>query len=332
MDSNQIDTELDIFFKLEYGKLYESVEKGTTELFKFEDGGTAAQYLYVKRPVPWLIQGEQFFDTITPYGYGGPVLIQGNPDPSFIDHFYFAWSEYCKNNRIVSEFVRYHLFDNQEFIKAFPGEVRYVSDNVVCLLSSDIDQLWMDSDHKVRKNVKKAQANGLVVSTDSTGEYLENFISIYNSTMERNDARSFYYFSKDYFQQIIETLKGHFMFFHVWKEDIIISTELVIYSEKYVYSFLGGTLNDFYLLRPNDLLKFEIIKWSKESGHKAFILGGGYGGNDGIYRYKKSFSSSADAPFYVGKKIHNQVIYEELVKICQKKRKLDESFFPLYRC
>lgn len=332
MENSQIEMELDIFFRLEYGKLYESIEKGTTELYKFEEDGSVAQYLYIKRPVPWLIQGEQFFDTITPYGYGGPVLIKGNPDSNFINHFYHAWSDYCGSNRIVSEFVRYHLFNNQEFIKAFSGDILHVSDNVVCLLDSDIDQLWMDFEYKVRKNVKKAQSNSLVVSTDSTGEYLDSFMRIYNSTMDRNDARSFYYFGKDYFEQIIDTLQGHFMFFHVWKDEVIISTELVLFSEKYVYSFLGGTLNDFFLLRPNDLLKFEIIKWSKESGHKAFILGGGYGGNDGIYRYKKSFSSAADVPFYVGKKIHNQAIYEKLVKIRQMEREIDESFFPIYRC
>ena len=36
MENNQIKAELDIFFKPEYGKLYESVEKGSIELFTYE--------------------------------------------------------------------------------------------------------------------------------------------------------------------------------------------------------------------------------------------------------------------------------------------------------
>ncbi|MDP3386728.1 MAG: GNAT family N-acetyltransferase [Eubacteriales bacterium] len=331
MENNQREKEIDIFFKLEYGKLYESIEKGTTEIFEFEKDGFVAQNLYIKRPVPYLIQNKQYFDTITPYGYGGPVLIKGNPNLSFINQFYNAWSDYCNNNSIVSEFVRYHLFDNPEFREVFPGEVLQISDNVVRQLNPDMEKIWMDFAYKVRKNVNKARNCGLTVTTDATGEHLEAFIEIYNKTMERNDARSFYYFKKEYFDQIIGTMQGSFMFFHVWKDSIIVSSELVLYSNKYVYSFLGGTLEDFYPLRPNELLKYEIINWSKESGHEVFVLGGGYGGNDGIYRYKKSFTSGEDIPFYVGRMVHNRKIYNELVEIRRTKDGVDENFFPLYR-
>ena len=216
--------------------MYESVEKGSIELFTYEKDGSIAQYLYIKRPVPWLIQGKQYFDTITPYGYGGPVIVKGNKDYRFIEQFYNAWSEYCNNNSIVSEFVRYHLFDNLDFIKAFPGDVQQISDNVVCQLNTDINQIWMDFDYKVRKNIKRALSSGLTVLTDSTGKYLKRFLNIYNSTMDRNDARSFYYFQEEYFQKIIDTLQGHYMFFHVWKDDVIIS----IYYSTYIY-FLMNT-------------------------------------------------------------------------------------------
>ncbi len=102
-------------------------------------------------------------------------------------------------------------------------------------------------------------------------------------------------------------------------------------SEKYVYSFLGGTLEEFYPMRPNELLKCEIIKWSQETEHSAFILGGGYGGNDGIYRYKKSFAPGSDVPFYVGRFVHNRKIYDKLVDMRRQQGELNSNFFPLYR-
>jgi hypothetical protein len=101
---------------------------------------------------------------------------------------------------------------------------------------------------------------------------------------------------------------------------------------------LGGTLPDAFPLRPNDLLKHEIILWARETGKKAFVLGGGYGSDDGIYRYKKSFAPQGSVPFSVGTRIHDKNVYDHLVE----RRRLWESehqnewqprsgWFPEYR-
>lgn len=322
---------LDIYFQPEYGKLYEQIEGGVCEAFEYKYDAGTIRNMYIKRPVPWLIDGIQYYDVITPYGYGGPVIIDGNASSGLLAGYYAAWSAYCHENGIVAEFIRFHLFDNTDLRNTFPGEIVHISDNVVRRLDDTMDVMWMEFEHKVRKNVKKAQSNGLTVTIDGTGTELSEFLNIYYSTMERNNAKDYYYFNRAYFQSIINTLPGRFMFFHVWKDDTIVSTELVLCSDKYVYSFLGGTMDEYYSMRPNDLLKYEIIKWGKETRHIAFILGGGYGGNDGIYRYKKAFAPGDDVPFYIGRLIHNKYIYDALVE----KRKLDgpinEGFFPQYR-
>ena len=94
-----------------------------------------------------------------------------------------------------------------------------------------------------------------------------------------------------------------------------------------LYSFLGGTLSDYFAYRPNDFLKYSIIKWGIENHYKRFILGGGHGTEDGIFKYKKSFAPhDGCTPFYVGKRIINESIYNNL---SDSKNKSD--FFPLYR-
>ncbi|MFK4998691.1 GNAT family N-acetyltransferase [Bacillus sp. N9] len=82
-------------------------------------------------------------------------------------------------------------------------------------------------------------------------------------------------------------MKGNFVYIHVLNEDKVVSTELVLYGSENCYSFLGGTDRNYFKLQPNTLLKYEVIKWAKEKGLKRFILGGGYGKDDGIYKYKK---------------------------------------------
>ena len=73
-------------------------------------------------------------------------------------------------------------------------------------------------------------------------------------------------------------------------EGRVVSTELVFVAAEHVYSFLGGTLTEALELRANDLLKHEIIRWARDAGRKTFVLGGGYGAADGIFRYKLSFA------------------------------------------
>lgn len=65
------------------------------------------------------------------------------------------------------------------------------------------------------------------------------------------------------------------MFFHTQYEGKIISTELVIYGMESCYSYLEGTDREYFHIRPNDFLKYEIIKWAKEKGLRNFVLGGG---------------------------------------------------------
>lgn len=321
----------DVFFRPEYGKLYEKIEGGVCEFFEYKGADGTVRNMYIKRPVPWLVDGKQYYDVSTPYGYGGPFLADGISSPELIASYYQKWTEHCKANQIVAEFIRFHLFDNAAFRTAYPGEVVQVSNNVVRDLNPSQDEMWMQFEQKVRKNVKRAMSNGLRISIETDGSQLDEFLHIYYATMERNNAKDYYYFERSYFEDIIKTLPDSFAFFNVWHDDVMISTELVLCSDKYVYSFLGGTLDEYYPLRPNDFLKWEIIKWSKETGHTAFILGGGYGADDGIYRYKKAFAPGDDVPFYVGRSVFNEAVYKQLVAEREKAGRFNTNYFPLYR-
>lgn len=201
-------------------------------------------------------------------------------------------------------------------------------------MTLDEENLWSSFKAKVRKNVNKANKSNLNVIIDEQGKFLDEFLEIYYSTMDRRDAGSGYYFSREYFQNIINKLSGNYVFIHILKENKIISTELVLVSNDNMYSFLGGTLEEYFEYRPNDLLKFEIIKWGKQRGIKYFILGGGYIPHDGIYSYKLAFAPSGEYPFYVGKQIFIENIYQQLVqdRIAEDINfDVESKFFPLYR-
>lgn len=322
---------LDLYFNPEYAKIYADID-GESDTFNFECEYGKIQNTFIKRVVEF--DGRQYCDIVTPYGYGGPIVLECSDIKGLMKKYYEAFSEYCKKNNVICEFIRFHLFDNVDVRKNYYGEAEHISNNVVVNTQGEFDDIWMSYEQKVRKNVKKAIRNELEILIENSTEHLDDFLKIYYDTMDRNDAKSYYYFKKEYFEAISEKLPDNYVYFYVLEDSKVISTELVLCSESYAYSFLGGTFSEFYDLRPNDFLKNEIIKWCNSTGRKCFILGGGYHENDGIYRYKRSFTKDEDVKFYSGKYIFNKEVYDKLV--AQRKMQnpdFDENsgYFPLYR-
>ena len=323
----------DFYFNPNYARVYEGIE-GVSETFEFECEFGRIKNTYIKRKIPISVDDKCYYDIITPYGYGGPIICHVTDISKLMVCYKKAFTDYCISNNIVAEFIRFHLFDNIDVRENFYGEVVKASTNVVVNITPDYNAIWNNFDRKVRKNVNKAIKSDLSIIIENNIKHLDDFMRIYNSTMDRNHATSYYYFHEDFFKNISILLPNNFVYFHVLKDNKIISTELVLFSVDYAYSFLGGTDTEYYEYRPNDFLKNEIIKWCVRENKKKFILGGGYKLEDGIYRYKKCFTPDPDVDFYVGKCIYNNIIYDKLVdyrKNSDTNFDSHSNYFPLYR-
>jgi lipid II:glycine glycyltransferase (peptidoglycan interpeptide bridge formation enzyme) len=228
------------------------------------------------------------------------------------------------------------LFPDQ--LASFDGDVVEDRPNVVRSLGLDVAAIWRDYAHKVRKNVKRARSLNLRVVLDERGEHLDEFLQLYYSTLDRRQAESNYYFPREFFERLCSSLKSQFVFFHVFSGGAVVSTELVLVSQHNIYSFLGGTREEAFEMRPNDLLKHELILWGKRAGKRAYVLGGGYAIRDGVYRYKLGFAPSGAVPFRTGHIVFDPVAYDQLVEA----RRAWESdqcrpwqpragYFPAYR-
>ena len=259
-------------------------------------------------------------DVITPYGYGG-AFFWGADREAVTALFWPAFDGWAAEQPVVSEFVRLALFEDG--LLPYPGEREQRLTNVVRDLEPSADELWMDCEHKVRKNVKKARRAEVRIEFDATGERLDDFLRLYLQTLERRDAAERYRFPREFFERLPE----QHVYVHALHGDDVVSSELVLLSEHNAYSFLGGTDSGAFERRPNDLLKWELILWLKEAGKRRFVLGGGYGESDGIFRYKRSFAPRGLFPFHVGRRVLQPEVYDELVA----RTGGDGEFFPAYR-
>ena len=319
----------EVFYLAEYSLAFmqENPENGIPLLLVYEDGEDRAINVVFRRDValdPKMkgkIEAGLFFDLITPYGYGGFWGTVSN-----WEKLNCAYSAYCLDHHYVCEFVRFELFS--DYVHHYSGEVESRTHNVVRSLEMPLDEMWMDFKQKVRKNVKKANSYHLDIIIESTDAHLDDFLRIYYSTMDRTNAEQVFFFSKEFFETLC-SMKENIMFFHAVYEGKIVSTELVIYGSHNCYSYLGGTDAEYQFVRPNDFLKYEIIKWAKEKGLKNYILGGGYGSDDGIFQYKYALAPNGVKDFFIGRRLFDQSTYNMLKDL--RTDEINEKYFPSYR-
>jgi hypothetical protein len=302
----------------------------------YRTGEGAVLFPLIQRPLaaePWAGVEERARDLVSPYGYGGPFA-WGVTELEKRE-FWGAFDAWARAENITTTFTRLSLFEEQ---LAMVPDAESNAPNVVRTLDLCSEDLWRDYAHKVRKNVNRARAAGVVVSVDRVGSSLDAFIDIYHSTMDRRNASQGYYFPREFFLDLMASLPGQFVFFHARHGTEIVSTELVLVSALHMYSFLGGTRERAFDLRPNDLLKHEAAEWGRGQGKRAFVLGGGYGGPDGIFKYKLAFAPRGEMTFRVAKTVHDPVTTQRLVetrRAWEHARGMhwtpEARFFPPYR-
>ncbi|OPY58746.1 MAG: FemAB family protein [Pelotomaculum sp. PtaU1.Bin035] len=324
----------DLHYRPEYCGLF----RGTGEawLFVYREGDAAVVYPFLLRRVN-LIPGlagkleRDLYDITSPYGYGGPLASPAAGEGAW-DGFYRCFAGYCAENGIITEFIRFHPLLSNHRSLLHHVEIERTS-SVICVdLKRPDEEIWAGYERNNRKNIKKAYREGLEVVLEETPAHFNDFVSIYHHTLMRNQAGEFYYFNNDFYDCIHEELKGNFLYAHTLKSGRVISTELLLYNQTYIHSFLGGTLEEFYEYRPNNILKHEVIKWAKSRGISFFLLGGGYREGDGVFYYKRSFARGGILDFYVGKKVHDHeavIMLEDLM--AAKIPRESESYFPGYR-
>ena len=296
--------------------------------------GSVAILPFVLRPIAHEVRelGPQVVDAISPYGYGGPY---GNTR-HLAARIWSPLAAWMRSEGVVSLFARLAL--DAVLPTDLPADtvVGTTAENVVVDLTRPEAEQWLHYEHKVRKNVKKALHAELSVTITSQFANLGEFVALYHDTMSRRDASAFYRFDYSFFETLQREMPENCIAVEV-RDHVgrLVSAELVLSSDRLLYSYLGGTREDAFPARPNDLLKHEVINYGRETGRRGYVLGGGYSAGDGIFRYKRSFDPTGSVPFRTLRLIADGPAYALLTAAhgCEDTvgEDGDEGFFPVYR-
>ena len=287
------------------------------------------------RPVPNPNNCEdlkQYIDFVTPYGYGGFLLSDVSVEEKLeecVCKLKEDYERFALEHNVVAEFVRFHpVLNNAHKVESLYQVIDL--GHTVCLDTTSDEVIWQNITSKNRNMIRKAEKNGVTIHMGNTPELYEKFEEIYNATMDKVQADSYYYFNKAFYDSVRQDLNGHVQCFYAMKDDIIIAMSLILYSEGAMHYHLSASVREYQTYAPTNLLLYKAACWGSENGMKTFHLGGGLGSReDRLYHFKKEFNRKEDTQFSIGKKMFMPDVYERL---CEEVNADPETgFFPRYR-
>lgn len=321
----------DVYWLSGYVKAFKIHGDGEPLLFFYEDKNVRGINVVMKRDISKdqhfanKIKKDDVFDLVTPYGYGG-WLIEGSDETDLLFCTYEKW---CRDNNVVSEFVRYHpVLGNHKAVYGKYDVVELGDTIALNLMSPEI--IWKNFTSKNRNMIRKAEKAGIKVYNGRYPQIYEIFRKIYNATMDRDHADSYYYFEKDFYKSLLEDLPQNAQIFYSELDGEVIAASVILEANGKLNYHLSGSIREFQHLAPTNLMLYKAALWGCENGCCSFHLGGGVGSKeDSLYKFKKAFYRETPCKFYIGKKIFSKEQYKTLVNMREDLHV--NSYFPEYR-
>lgn len=321
----------DIYFEPDYARLYETEDIKAVE-YRFECEYGVITNLFLKRKIDIsLSEDVQYYDLVTPYGYGGPVIHQATDKEKLISAYLEDFQAYTKRENIVDEFVRFHpiIGNGLDFKEAY--NAIYDRKTVGTNLTFE-DVIGTEFSKHRRKDIRRILANPEIhYEVEEHPESLDDFIEIYYSTMDRDGAEEYYYFKPEYFSMILDKFHDHICTGKVFLGDKLIAMGVYFSYGKYLHAHLSGTLSEYLQYSPAYILKYALALYGHEHGYEVIHYGGGSSRSEdnGLFKFKREFGKNTQFDFYIAKKIWDQDVYR---RICETVgADMTTEFFPAYR-
>lgn len=304
----------DIYFTPEYYELYEKNGDGKAQCFVSEYNGEIALYPFLINSVNELGYklDKEYFDIQGAYGYNG--IVSTSYDEDFITSFYNEFNLFCQNGNIIAEFTRFNpLLGNYRFSDSFM-DVIYDRKTVYLNLEKTYDDIWTSQYSSINRNMIRKGRKSLSIKISQNNVDLEKFISIYKYTMQKINAEEYYFFSDIYFSDL---LNENIYILNVYDKKTmnILSSMILMVFRNYAHYHLSGRSETCKNNSVNNFILDEAIKFAIRKSCKLFHFGGGNTSkeNDGLLKFKQKFSKER-GDFYIGKKVHNKKIYDNVIK------------------
>ena len=298
------------------------LDAGAATLLVLESGGGGVAFPLLVRSIP---DHNGLRDATSPYGYGGPIGFGGTPP---WEAFHAAYERWCRDNRIVSTFVRFHpLYENQRHaaplmrVESLRGTVGWRIDPERDILAQLHENHRRSVTHGYRRGLRVAEKQ---VEDDG----MAGFRALYQSTMERAGAAAFYHFPDAYWHSLRAGLGPDLSLAEISDErGEVLAAALLLRTPPWLHYHLGASTLEGRRVGATAALFVSVARSAQEEGFRVFHLGGGIGGSaDSLLRFKLRFDPGGLRESAIGKQIHDVDVYRRLTGMSD-----TSGYFPSYR-
>ena len=327
----------DVYFLPGYAQVYEVIGEGRAIAFHLRDGDREGLEVMMVRPVDGLpfLHGKQtgWKDASSVYGYGGPLFNEpAVGDTGFQAEFFAALAHWCRVERVVCRFVRFHaLIENHRPASAhMEAKARQPTVHIDLTEHEDLLRSFRSS---ARRHVRRAMDAGLRFRPMEGEAGLDAFRELYTGTMTRVDAAPGYSFPRRYFLALKDGLGDGLCVYGVFLEDRLAAAGIFMTEGTLGHYHLGASDQDLLSLRPNNFLFYRTARALRDRGCRLLHLGGGVSGRDSLFQFKKSLSPH-ERTFYTAEIVIDPVAYRDLVGRWEDwpgRSSSPGGYFPAYR-
>jgi hypothetical protein len=317
----------DVYYRPGYCRAYEVAGHGRT-VAVVTDG---ALFPLLLRPLPF---GEEGFDAVTPYGYGGALFTEPGSVKSADVRQLRDW---CVANGVVSCLLRLHplLGGSEQLSEIDDGEVE-IRDHGP---TTAVDPRRIDPDSRRLAGMSKGRKADLTIarrelelSWGDGEDALDDFRRVYDRTMDRLGAGEFYVFPRAYYRALAEGLRsGRLAVALARRGADVVGGALFLADRRFAHYHLSGATAAGRELKAGTLLVHAGAEWAAERGAELLHLGGGTSGADSLFAFKKSFGGETYS-YSFATLVAQPERYDALVGVrSEDPEPLRPGFFPAYR-
>lgn len=320
-----------IYHAPDYIRFLEQHRGDTAELFVFGDERQYVYYPYFKKPLSSLALGKRsavdlagYYDVSSSWYYGGPIVKCATDHKLLAQNFIAAFSTYARQSKFVTEFVRFdpnianHLPFQDHYAIEENRETVYID------LTRDTGEIWSGFTTANRRNIRRAEHEGVHCEPTSAVDDWRTFAMIYAEEMLRKEGPQHLRFSHDFFLDLRQTLGHTCQLIAARYEGELAGGFIVLHDDSYAFHFLSASRPEFWGKRVNNRLFYGAIMWARHRGLRILDF---MGGREGVFRFKAGFSPLRGI-FRVAKKVHIKELYDEISRITGPK---GSHWFPPYR-
>lgn len=242
-----------------------------------------------------------------------------------------TFTDYCREKKIMTEFVRFHPFigNAAEYQKGLTTELN--RNTVYMDLTVGSESVLIQnygSNHK--RNIRKLKSAPFTIRKSDLKDRIEPFIELYYGTLNDLQADPFYYFPRKFIEDTSLMPEGRVALFEAMDGERSVGASIVLLDRPWMHYHLCGWDRAYLQWSPTKFLIHAAAVWGMENGYDKFHLGGGYKGNDELFQFKLRFATQLEPlDYYLGKRIFFPEVYERMIALCD--TGVAGNYFPLYR-